>query len=696
MNDKNPGFTRKILRAVDTLFDNIYSSSANPLYRTGTITVALLLIMMLSGIYLFLFYSITAPYEAVAAIQSQIFLGRFMRALHRYATDTALVVALVHLMRMFIEGKTFGPRTLAWISGFVLLAFLFLSAFTGYILVWDRHALLLANAGAKLLDLIHVFNELPSRTFSGEVKLDSSFFFINLFIHIALPLVMALGILVHTLKLKNAQWLPSKKIFWSVFGVLSVLAAIYPLKLMPKANMLQIPTRISIDWFYGFWIPASKTFSASTLWSIGFVFIGLGVLAPWWWRPKYLVLKKKSSSNKDFCKACERCTKDCPYHAISMTKVSGASEGAFKQMAKVDPNLCVSCGICAASCSLMHLGPPNLKAVEQIENTKKFISSQNVDKDSVIFIYCASSYSNFNNIKKTLGIDPQFDFHFYKQECIGSLHMKTLRTLASACAGVFVIGCSPKACQNREGPELFEARLTGKQEPHASKQLQNKVYFLNSGFSNTKLIRQQKNAFLSYLKNNAPHPNTIKLPPKWSNVASGLLFSGLLCFIIAYVPNIAYSFENHNSLLRLSWRLAGQEIETCKRISDSELKKIPKHMRNPKGMCKSTLVNYKLLLSIDNKQIIKRTYYRGGLKGDGAIFVSIDIPINPGQKNLALSFMPVLKNSSASTGQIANLVKLQLNKILKFESGKIKLVSLDTVKKKLFVKHSHPKEIVDN
>lgn len=69
----------------------------NPLYHTGTITTFLLLVILLTGIYLTMFYpfGFTLSYKAVSDIEANL-VGRIMRALHRYASDSAVIFALLH------------------------------------------------------------------------------------------------------------------------------------------------------------------------------------------------------------------------------------------------------------------------------------------------------------------------------------------------------------------------------------------------------------------------------------------------------------------------------------------------------------------------------------------------------------------------------------------------------------------------
>ena len=82
----------------------------NPLYHTGTITVFLLLIILGTGIYLTMFYQFgfEASYTAVANIETN-FVGRVMRALHRYASGAAVIFALLHGWRTFSR-IAFGDR----------------------------------------------------------------------------------------------------------------------------------------------------------------------------------------------------------------------------------------------------------------------------------------------------------------------------------------------------------------------------------------------------------------------------------------------------------------------------------------------------------------------------------------------------------------------------------------------------------
>jgi quinol-cytochrome oxidoreductase complex cytochrome b subunit len=130
----------------------VRSPQWNPLYHTGTITLFALLIILVSGVYLTLFYQFgfDESYRAVAKMEANL-LGRLMRALHRYASVLAVIAALLHGWRTFFMDRFRGPRWLAWTSGVVLVVFLWGAGLTGYWLIFDERAQLFNQA---LIDLL--------------------------------------------------------------------------------------------------------------------------------------------------------------------------------------------------------------------------------------------------------------------------------------------------------------------------------------------------------------------------------------------------------------------------------------------------------------------------------------------------------------------------------------------------------------
>ena len=52
---------RRVFAPLDAWVNRLYGSAFNPLYQSGTIAVALLAILLLTGVYLLIFYRVGAP-----------------------------------------------------------------------------------------------------------------------------------------------------------------------------------------------------------------------------------------------------------------------------------------------------------------------------------------------------------------------------------------------------------------------------------------------------------------------------------------------------------------------------------------------------------------------------------------------------------------------------------------------------------
>ena len=273
------------MAGVDRVFDRVYTSAYNPVYRTGTLASLCLTVALVTGIYLLFVYEIARPWESVAAIQGDPSLGRWIRALHRYASDAAVVAVVLHVLRLLVHGRTWGPRALAWITGVLLTVMMFVSAVTGFVLVWDVFGQKIAVAGARMLRLLPLFPDPPDRAFVGDAPVPAQFFFMNLFLHVAVPLGMIFFLWLHTARLARAAWFPERRVMLIALVGFVLLSLVWPAPLPPKADLLAVPGRIATDWFYGAWLPLAS-FSPATALAVGGMLLAVLLLMPWLARPR--------------------------------------------------------------------------------------------------------------------------------------------------------------------------------------------------------------------------------------------------------------------------------------------------------------------------------------------------------------------------------------------------------------------------
>jgi quinol-cytochrome oxidoreductase complex cytochrome b subunit len=149
--------------------NRVHAHSMKPAFTfgLGIILGFLFLIMLLTGVLLMVYYtpSVETAYLSVKDIVNVVPGGRIIRNMHRWASQGMIIVAFLHLLRVFYTGSYLGNRSLNWVIGVVLLIITLLSNFSGYLLPWDQLAYWAVTIGSniaasarELTDLLGVTN----------------------------------------------------------------------------------------------------------------------------------------------------------------------------------------------------------------------------------------------------------------------------------------------------------------------------------------------------------------------------------------------------------------------------------------------------------------------------------------------------------------------------------------------------------
>jgi len=124
----------------------------------GTVSAALLLLLVLSGLPLLFLYipSVERAYASVKDIEYVITFGSWIRAVHRISAHLMVAAVFLHLVRVFLTGAYKNgigqgqKREWNWVIGVgMFLLTLFLS-FTGYLLPWDQLAYWAVTVGTNI------------------------------------------------------------------------------------------------------------------------------------------------------------------------------------------------------------------------------------------------------------------------------------------------------------------------------------------------------------------------------------------------------------------------------------------------------------------------------------------------------------------------------------------------------------------
>jgi len=441
---------RRLLAAADAAANRLYGWRYNPLYQSGTIVVAMFLALLGTGLWLLLFYRVGEPWGSVARLNANPWIGNWVRGLHRYASDAAVVATALHALRMVAQHRFWGPRALAWISGLVLVGLVFFLGWTGYVMVWDTFGQRLAIEGARLLDALPILSEPIGRAFTGERPIPSAFFFLNLFAHVALPLALGLVLWLHVSRLARPTLLPPRRLAWTLVALLAAVAVLWPLAMAPEADPFFRPASVPADYFYAFWLPFSRGVPPWAAW-VGGGLLALGLLLVPRWSRGERERRPASHVDEDICTGCWQCFHDCPYDAIAMLD---RTDGRADHVARVNPDLCVSCGICAGSCPPMGVGPAGRTGRDQLEAVRAFLQEPARRPGEVIAIACAHGALAMGDALRSAGAVP------YPVDCAGNLHTSVIElALRGGAGGVLVLACPPRDCRNREGPKWTGERM---------------------------------------------------------------------------------------------------------------------------------------------------------------------------------------------------------------------------------------------
>ncbi|MEN8155862.1 MAG: cytochrome b N-terminal domain-containing protein [Bacteroidota bacterium] len=144
--------TRNFFLHIHATRVHIHSMKPTYTFGLGMILGFLFLIMIFTGVILMIYYtpSVEAAYRSVKDIVYIVPGGRIIRNMHRWASQGMVIVAFLHLLRVFYTGSYLGNRSLNWVIGVVLLMVTLLSNFSGYLLPWDQLAYWAVTIGSNI------------------------------------------------------------------------------------------------------------------------------------------------------------------------------------------------------------------------------------------------------------------------------------------------------------------------------------------------------------------------------------------------------------------------------------------------------------------------------------------------------------------------------------------------------------------
>lgn len=176
-------------------------------FGLGGMAVVLVLLLMMSGLLMSLVYD-AAPeraHQSIVRMQQELLFGRLIRGIHYWSANLLVVIAGLHLLRVFLTGAWYGARRSNWLIGLGLLCAVMLSAFTGYLLPWDQLSFWAITVSTEMLAYVPLVGEGIRQMILGGEQIGPATSMVFFTTHTSVvPLAMVLLITWHIWRVRLA------------------------------------------------------------------------------------------------------------------------------------------------------------------------------------------------------------------------------------------------------------------------------------------------------------------------------------------------------------------------------------------------------------------------------------------------------------------------------------------------------------
>src|SRR6202045_2229287 len=187
-------------------------NTASWFYVFGSAALTVFILQLVTGILLALIYVPSAgeAWSSLQALNHQVALGWFIRAMHGWGSNFMVAIVLIHMVQVFLFGAHKYPRELTWVVGVLLLLMTLGMAFSGQVLRFDQDAYWGLGIGASIASRVPVLGPLIVRLMLGGPIIAgatlSRFFAVHVFVIPGLLIGFVCLHLLMVLKLGINEW----------------------------------------------------------------------------------------------------------------------------------------------------------------------------------------------------------------------------------------------------------------------------------------------------------------------------------------------------------------------------------------------------------------------------------------------------------------------------------------------------------
>lgn len=254
------------------IYDSLLPANLNKWYNMGSCLGILILLQILTGIFLGMFYKIN--FDSIEYIMREVQYGWLIRYTHANIASFLFICLYIHIFRGLRFGSYIGIRKKLWFFGVCILIIMIITAFLGYTLVWGSMSYWAATVITNLITTIPIIGQDIVEWIWGGFTVGEPT--LNRFyaLHYILPFIIVGLILAHLIALHengstNPLGILSNKwvikfhpyytfkdiyIFFILFFLLAFIISYYPNILghtdnYIEADPLVTPSHITPEWY---------------------------------------------------------------------------------------------------------------------------------------------------------------------------------------------------------------------------------------------------------------------------------------------------------------------------------------------------------------------------------------------------------------------------------------------------------------
>ena len=698
-------FFLSLFTRTETAINHFWGERWNFFYYLGSLPIILLFILLFTGLFMFIYYnmSVSSSYDSVKYMTEHAMFGRFMRNLHRYAADAMMFFVILHLLRVLFEEKFQNHRTLAWITGLVILMLMLVQGVTGYILPLDTTARFVMEKTSEILAGLKVFGDTLPRSFSSPALLGKWIMWVILIVHLIIPLFFVLLLFIHLLRVSRARLFPPKHITIAFVAILAAYTLLIPIPMAGKAEAEKLPQLLQPDWFYLFFAPVFENRFSIYIWfAMGATAFSLFAL-PWLLKKRKIV---PAAVTTDKCTGCGLCAVDCPYQAMHM--VERKDDSHHKYLVSIDTNICSGCGVCSGSCAYGAISFTNEMKAPAADMAGKWVT-----------LVCQSRAHTLG-----LGDDPGSSrselpesSHFFQVvPCSGKLGVSMAEEIRNAGAKGIIVGACPGGdCWYREGNKWLQDRIAQNRKPGFRK-IPAEFPILGIRFTGAQkkdFLRVVNSIVAQQTYRNKPIPMRLfefLKPSQWaySFSMSTLALAALLwMFYMGSSSRFgAVTSDANAALIRLDFfyqtdkktcspdmippgakqaaleRMAG--LVKLENLTPEARERMLKQAEEGIAgkYCSRARRHLDVRVHVDGSPIAEKSFAPAGFQNDGITYVLMKLKTTPGMHTIQIA---AHEKDTASLGR-----KFEFTEKMEFIPGEVKLIDFEPNQAKFFLRTVKP------